>query len=87
MLLSMLLPGESANIIEVRGNGDIRQRLLDMGFLPGNKVSMVRYAPLGDPIEVEILGTRIFLRQSEARLIRVAPIGKRLRRRRGWRWF
>ncbi len=87
----MLQPGEVGEIVAVLGDGELRQRLLDIGFLPGQIVRVIRYAPLGDPIEVEIMGTRISLRREEAALVRVRPIkGRgmgRGRRRRKWRFF
>jgi len=94
MFLPMLQPGEVGEIVAVLGEGELRQRLLDIGFIPGQIVRVIRYAPLGDPIEVEIMGTRISLRREEAALIKVRPIRRRGRgrgsgggRRRKWRLF
>ncbi len=88
MLLSMLKPGESGMIRDVLGGGQVRQRLLDMGFLPGRVVTVIRFAPLGDPMEVEVMGARVSLRRSEAALIRVKPMGgPGHRRRRRWLGF
>ena len=87
MLLSMLKPDDLCEIVEILGDGEIRQRLLDIGFLPGRVVEIIRFAPLGDPIEVEILGTSVSRRGNEAALIKVRPLrGKRMRRRRK-RWL
>ncbi len=87
MLLSMMKPGDAGEIVEILGDGELRQRLLDIGFLPGRIVKIIRFAPLGDPVEVEILGTSISLRGNEAALIRVKPFrGKRMHRRRK-RWI
>lgn len=47
------------------------QRLCEMGFVPGVSVRVVRYAPLGDPMEVELYGSHVSLRKSEAALLRV----------------
>ena len=49
------------------------ERLLEMGLTPGTPVRVIRCAPLGDPIEVEVRGTRLSLRKQEARGIRVDP--------------
>jgi Fe2+ transport system protein FeoA len=49
------------------------RRLLDLGFTPGSRVRVVRRAPLGDPVEYELRGSRICLRRSEAERIRVDP--------------
>jgi Fe2+ transport system protein FeoA len=60
-------------VTAVLGEGDIPLRLLEMGFLPDVEVSVIRRAPLGDPLEVEVLGYRLVLRLSEARLIHLRP--------------
>lgn len=65
--------GIRARVTAVLGEGDIPLRLLEMGFLPDVEVSVVRRAPLGDPLEVEVLGYRLVLRCSEARQVRVRP--------------
>ena len=49
--------------------GAIRQRLLDLGFVPGTKIDMIRSAPLGDPIQCKVSGYNVALRRSEAELI------------------
>ena len=82
MLLSDMKPGEICKIEALLGSGELHQRLLDIGFLPGRFVKVIRYAPLGDPIEVEVIGTRISLLGNEASLIRVHPMGKGYKRRR-----
>ncbi len=88
MLLTMLEPGDIGEISDVLGSGEIRQRLLDIGFLPGRMVVVIRYAPLGDPIEVEVMGTRVSLRQNEAALIKIrGGKGRGKRRRRRWLRF
>ncbi len=63
--------GRRARVTAVLGEGDIPLRLLEMGFLPDVEVSVVRRAPLGDPLEVEVLGYRLVLRCSEARQVQV----------------
>ena len=66
-----LLEGEEGIILKIKGRGQFRQRLSEMGFVVGKKVSVVRKAPLGDPIEYKIMGYHISLRNSEAQLIEV----------------
>ena len=63
--------GSLARVTAVLGEGDVPLRLLEMGFLPDVEVSVVRRAPLGDPLEVEVLGYRLVLRCSEARQVQV----------------
>jgi len=64
-------PGTSARIHEIRGEGPVGQRLLEMGLVDGSEVRVVRTAPLGDPLEVEVLGYQLTLRRSEAAAILV----------------
>lgn len=69
--LSELGVGEKAEILRVGGRGEIKKRLLEMGVVRGTTVEVERVAPLGDPIEIRLLGYHLSLRQSEAREIRV----------------
>lgn len=63
--------GAKARIVEVSGDGALEQRLLEMGLMPGTEVHVVRQAPLGDPIEVKVMGYSLSLRRAEARHINV----------------
>ena len=70
--LDRLRPGDRAIIEQVaRGQAGVRQRLLEMGLYKGTPVEFVRSAPMGDPIEVRIKGTRLSLRRAEAKAIMV----------------
>jgi ferrous iron transport protein B len=71
MLLSELQNGEYAIISKVRGRGAFRKRIIEMGFIKGKKVTVIKNAPLKDPIEYSILGYEVSLRRSEANLIEV----------------
>ena len=64
--LSEFTIGEKGIIKCVAGEGRIRRRLFDMGVTPGADVTLVKVAPLGDPIEVQIRGYSLTLRKSEA---------------------
>ena len=64
--LSQFAIGETGVIRMVTGEGRTRRRLFDMGVTPGANVKLVKVAPLGDPIEVEIRGYSLSLRKSEA---------------------
>ena len=66
MTLDELRCGKRAMVSEVTGEGALRLRLLDMGFVPGTEVRVIRRAPAGDPIEVELRDYRITLRQKDA---------------------
>jgi len=69
--LSDLTSGEAAVITKVKGHGAFRKRITEMGFVSGTSVKVIKYAPLLDPIEYEIMGYRVSLRRSEAQLIEV----------------
>lgn len=64
--LDELAPGESATIVEVVGNDVLASRLMEMGLIDGEAISMIGRAPMGDPTEFSIRGYRISLRKSEA---------------------
>ena len=61
--------GESAKITEVGGEGALRQHFLDMGLIPGAEITMVKYAPMGDPVELKIHGYELTLRLADAEKI------------------
>ncbi len=69
--LADLRPGEAGYVVAVTGDDAIGRRLLDLGLLPGTAISVVRRAPLGDPVVYELRGYRLCLRRSEAARIRV----------------
>lgn len=71
MTLDTLKPGQSARITAVGGEGALRLRLLDMGLIPKTLVRVIKTAPLGDPIEIEIRGYELSLRLDDARMITV----------------
>ncbi len=65
--LHELAPGEKGVVGDLRTPSfEVRQRLLEMGLTRGIVVSVIRVAPLGDPIEIEVRGYRLSLRQKEA---------------------
>ena len=72
--LSELNPGERARVVSVRGMVAIRQRLLDMGLLPGAELEMQRVAPLGDPIDIKLKDFHLSLRKIEAAMVSVERI-------------
>ncbi len=71
MKLSELKTGERGVIVKVNGHGSFRKRIIEMGFVKGNKVKVILNAPLRDPIEYEIIGYKISLRREEASKIEV----------------
>ncbi|MGN0728382.1 ferrous iron transport protein B [Treponema sp.] len=77
MNLKELSVGETAKITAVGGKGALRQHFLDMGVIPGAEVTVVKFAPMGDPVELEIHGYELTLRLADAEQITIEPIEKR----------
>lgn len=71
--LDKLRIGASATVVDVGGEPALQQRLLEMGVLPGVEIQVVRFAPLGDPMEVKVMGYSLSLRKSEAAHVSVEP--------------
>lgn len=61
--------GTSATVAEIRISSASRARLMEMGLLVGTKVELVRFAPLGDPVEIKVRGYNLTLRKAEAEQI------------------
>lgn len=72
--LDRLLPGQRARIVRVDGHDGISCRLREMGFIPGQAVTFVRAAPLGDPLKCSVQGSRIAVRVGEARRVEVESV-------------
>ena len=81
MTLKDIPVGLSAVIQTVGGEGALRQHLLDMGVIPGAEVTVVKLAPMGDPMDVQLLGYELTLRLADAAQIAVRPIPKRSEQR------
>ena len=74
MQLSELKPGQSARIGQVGGEGALRQHFLDMGVIPGTEITLVKLAPLGDPMEFRLHGYELTLRVADAEKIDISEI-------------
>ena len=74
--LHNLVRGQRGTVVQVDGRGPARQRMMDMGLVPGAEVKIVRVAPLGDPIEFQVKGYNLSLRRSEAKNITVELAGE-----------
>ena len=70
--LNSLPHGRWATVLNVLGPGFIALRLMEMGLVPGASISVVRSAPLGDPIQIKLRDYQIALRRTEAEMIRVS---------------
>lgn len=76
ILLSDIPAGKSCVVVKVNGYGGFRHRVLEMGFVKGQVVTVIKNAPLQDPIEYKILNSYISLRRSEASQVEVVDIGE-----------
>ena len=77
MKLSELQIGKSGVIKDVGGSGALRQHFLDMGMIPGAEITVVKLAPMGDPMELQVHGYELTLRLAEAAQIEIDSIEKR----------
>ena len=83
MTLKDLEIGKSAVIKSVGGKGALRQHFLDMGMIPGAEVTVVKFAPMGDPMELQVHGYELTLRLAEAEQIEIEQIPRRSRSHKG----
>jgi ferrous iron transport protein A len=74
MTLAQLAIGERGKIITLRGDSPVLQRLYEMGLTRGCEIEVLRYAPLGDPLEILIRNYNLSLRKSEAALVEVERV-------------
>jgi len=74
MTLDQLKPGQSACVVVTGGEGALRQHFLDMGVIPGAELTLVKFAPMGDPMELRIHGYELTLRLDDAKHIQVEPV-------------
>ncbi len=71
--LTSLAAGQAGVVIELDLPAEVRARLLEMGLTPGTAVQVVRFAPMGDPVEIKLRGSHLSLRRHEAEHIHVRP--------------
>lgn len=69
--------GKTIKVEKLNGEGALRQHFLDMGIIPGTEITVTKYAPMGDPIELTLHGYELTLRLADAELIEVTPIDKK----------
>lgn len=72
MTIKDLPAGKSATILKVGGDGALRQHFLDMGLIQGAEVTVIKYAPMGDPVELRIHSYELTIRLSDAEQIEVS---------------
>ena len=73
--LTALPVGTAATVAEIKVSPEHRGRLLEMGLLVGTSIELVRFAPLGDPVEIKLRGYHLMLRKHEAEQIWVRSEG------------
>lgn len=73
--LATLTPGQTGVISDLYGDDSLRVRLMEMGLIRGETVQVLKYAPLGDPVELDIAGYHLSIRKGDAQRILVAPTG------------
>ena len=83
MTLKELGIGQSARILTVGGEGALRQHFLDMGVIPKAEVTVIKFAPMGDPMELQVHGYELTLRLDDAAQIEVELIDRRSRKHEG----
>ena len=77
MKLNEINEGGSARIVSIEGHGSLRQHILDMGMVPGVEAEVIKFAPMGDPMEIRLRGYNLTLRLSEAENIIVEPLAEK----------
>ena len=71
--LTCLAPGQVAIVADIAAPEETRLRLLELGFVVGTPVELIRFAPLGGPVEIRVRGYHLTLRLHEAEFVRVQP--------------
>lgn len=71
MTLKDLKPGQAGKVIAIGTKGPMKRRIMDMGVTPGIEIKVIKVAPMGDPIEVNVRGYELSLRKDEAQFIEI----------------
>lgn len=74
MTINDLQIGQSGTVTRVGGEGPLRLRFLDMGIIPGTKVSLRKVAPMGDPIQIQLRGYELTIRREDAGMIDIQEV-------------
>jgi ferrous iron transport protein B len=72
--LSDIRTGESVYLKDIKGNSAFRKRMQEMGFIKGTRITVIKNAPLKDPVEYNLMGYNVSLRRSQAGMIEVSRI-------------
>ena len=79
MTLREIKEGQTARVLNVGGSGALRQHFLDMGIIPGTDIRVIKYAPMGDPVEICLHGYELTIRLDDADKIEVEPVPETVR--------
>ena len=71
MTLKEMKPGQSGQVVSIGEKGPLKRRIMDMGITPGTAVKVIKTAPLGDPVEINVRGYELSLRKEEAARVEV----------------
>ena len=71
MTLKQVKVGETVRVTKVKGEGALRQHFLDMGIIPQAEIKVIKFAPMGDPMEIRVQGYELTLRLADANRIEV----------------
>lgn len=63
--------GDSATVVKLHGDGALRRHLMDLGLIKGTSFKVVKVAPLGDPVEINVRGCELSIRKEEAAVVEV----------------
>ncbi len=74
--LKDLKAGQSGSVTRLGGDGALRQHFLDMGLIPGTEVTVIKFAPMGDPVEVRLHGYELTLRLADAEQIEITRVAQ-----------
>ena len=74
MTIKDMKTGQTATILKVGGEAALRQHFLDMGLIQGAEVTVIKYAPMGDPIEIRVRGYELTLRVEDGQKIQVEEV-------------
>ena len=82
--LSRLAMGRRATLNKVGGEGSFRRRLMEMGLTPGVEIRLLKRAPMGDPLEIEVRGARLSIRTKDTQALEGEPLPPRQVRKPFW---
>ncbi len=69
MTLKDITVGKTAKVLKINGQGAVKRRIMDMGITKGTDINIIKVAPLGDPIEINLRGYALSLRKADAEMI------------------